>query len=71
MEHRISQKSQNEHGNILTDAGVLNYSKKKKKNKWIINMVSEKIGNNQSISKKNIRQNMYLDKFELRKGNKL
>ena len=31
MEHRISQKSQNEHGNILTDAGVLNYSKKKKK----------------------------------------
>ena len=31
MEHRISQKSQNEHGNILTDAGVLNYSKKKEK----------------------------------------
>ena len=33
MGHRISQKSQNEHGNILTDAGVLNCSKKKKKKK--------------------------------------
>ena len=31
MEHRISQKSQNKHGNILTDAGFLNFSKKKKK----------------------------------------